>query len=440
MAPGKLVGRRTFALTGQFLVGVVILAMAARLAGLFLVLGYHAPVLSDYEIIATSIRESGYFGFSYFGLPTAPSSFMPPVYPFFLAGMMAISPNDAILATRIVQSVVSSLSILVTFYLARDISKHDGVALIAALLAALYPSFIAGALEVSTVTPEVLLVQLFALSMIRWLRNGRSWVAGCAGLALGLLSLTRVPALLMAPLFLLWMLRAGRHRLRGHLARDMAVFLAAIILIISPWTARNFLVQQAFVPVSTNGGVNFWIGNNPAATGEFLDVRAADPGLVSTSMSLTEVERDSLFYEKAFSYIRDNPQAWLQLAARKFIYFWWFRPSVGSSYLDAGEVFQAGKVAMALGYAPVLALALFGLLFLKRERALISLVAFIALPYMSTSVLYFAATRHRSPVEPFLLVLASLAIVGSVRWAGSAGGLLKIRILWPFKIGNGASP
>ncbi|MDP2726695.1 MAG: glycosyltransferase family 39 protein [Dehalococcoidia bacterium] len=433
-------GRRNVVPTGQLLAGVIILAMVVRLAGLFLVRGYHEPGLSDYEIIATSIRESGYFGFSYFGLPTAPSSFLPPVYPFFLAGVMAIFPNDAILATRVIQSVVSSISVLVTFYLARDISRHNGVALISALLAALYPSFIAGALEVSTVTPEVLLVQLFALSMIRWLRNGRSWVAGCAGLALGLLSLTRVPALLMAPLFSLWMLRVRQDRLRGHLARDLTVFLAAIVLIISPWTARNFLVHQAFVPVSTNGGVNFWIGNNPAATGEFLDVREADPDLVSISMSLTEVKRDSLFYEKAFSYIAENPKAWLQLAARKFIYFWWFRPSVGSSYSDAGQVFQAGKVAMALGYAPVLALALFGLLRLNRERELVSLVGFIALPYMSTSILYFAATRHRSPVEPFLLVLASLAIVGSVRWAGSAKGLDKIRMLWPFGIGNGASP
>lgn len=426
--------------TGRFLAGALGLAIAVRLLGTLLVGGYHTPWLSEYEVIARSMLERGFYGFNFEGLAAMPSSFMPPVYPSFLAGMMALFPGDSDLATKTIQSLLSAFSVLVTFYLAREIFRQNGVALVSAFLAALYPPFIAGALEISTVTPEVLLVQVFALFVFRWYRTGNSWHGAGAGLALGFLSLTRAPAVLLAPLLSLWMLRVRGEQLHRNRGKDTALFLAATALVIAPWTIRNFVVHQAFVPISTNGGLNFWIGNNPGATGEFVYFKEVAPDLFAKSSLLTEVERDSLFYGEALSYIREDPQTFLELLARKALYFWWFRPSIGSSYPDAGQVFEAAKAGMAVAYAAILPLAVVGLLLLRKERAIVSFFGIVTLPYMATSVIYFVATRFRSPVEPFLIVLAAYTIARVARWVGSLGpGPRQPRMFQPLGARNGRS-
>lgn len=402
--------------TGWLLAAVLVLALAARVAGILVMGGYHAPWLSEYELIAKSILENGFFGYNEEGLPAVPSSFMPPLYPFFLAGIMAVFSDSSGLAIWAIQSILSAGSVFLTFCLAWEILGKRSVALLSALISALYPSFIAGALEISTVTPEVLLVQLFGLFLCRWYRRRDFLHAGLAGAALGFLSLTRTPAILIAPLVSLWMLRAGGGQAHRVHAKALAVFIAAAALVIAPWTIRNYFVHQAFVPISTNGGINFWIGNNPGATGEFVHPKDVDPDLFARSLPLTEVQRDSLFYGDAFSFIGDNPQAFLELMATKTLYFWWFRPSIGSSYPDAGQALQVARTGMMVAYTAILPLAVAGLLLLRKEQIILSLFGLIALPYMATSIIFFAATRFRAPVEPFLIVLASYTIAGMVRW------------------------
>ena len=38
-------------------------------------------------------------------------------------------------------------------------------------------------------------------------------------------------------------------------------------LLIAPWSIRNTRLLGSFVQISTNGGVNFWEGNNPTSNG-----------------------------------------------------------------------------------------------------------------------------------------------------------------------------
>lgn len=418
ISDGGLFGGGTWGHAGGLLASLVLLALVARVAGVLVVGGYHAPWLSEYEEIARTILRNGFYGYNEDGLPPVPSSFMPPLYPFFLAGIMALFSDGSGLHIKAVQSVLSAGSVLLTFWLAWEIFGERSVALLSALISALYPSFIVGALEISTATLEVLLVQVFGILVFRWYRRKSSCHAGLAGLALGLLSLTRAPAMLMAPLASFWMMSAEADQTYRRKIRALALFLAMLAVTIAPWTIRNYLVHGALVPISTNGGINLWIGNNPRATGEFVYFKEVDPDIFARVLPLTEVQRDSLFYEEASSFIRDNPRAFLQLLAKKAVYFWWFRPSIGSSYPDMGLALQAATTGLMLAYTAVLPLAVLGLVLLLRskERASLPLFGIVVLPYMATSIIFFAATRFRAPVEPFLIILASYAIAGMVRW------------------------
>jgi hypothetical protein len=77
----------------------------------------------------------------------------------------------------------------------------------------------------------------------------------------------------------------------------IAVF-AFIILI--PVIVRNYQIFHAFVPISTNGGINFLIGNNAEATGYYKMPS-------NIHLSGNEVEQSRQAYILGFQWIRSHP-------------------------------------------------------------------------------------------------------------------------------------
>ena len=51
----------------------------------------------------------------------------------------------------------------------------------------------------------------------------------------------------------------------------MLLLILSAAAVISPWTLRNYRVHGEWILISSNGGINFWIGNNEQATGEFIE-------------------------------------------------------------------------------------------------------------------------------------------------------------------------
>ena len=45
------------------------------------------------------------------------------------------------------------------------------------------------------------------------------------------------------------------------------VILACALVIIGPWTVRNYLVYDEFILTTAAGGYGLWLGNNPGANG-----------------------------------------------------------------------------------------------------------------------------------------------------------------------------
>ena len=73
--------------------------------------------------------------------------------------------------------------------------------------------------------------------------------------------LVRPDMIFFLPLALLWLL--GRRRY----ARPRRCC-SACVLVVAPWTIRNARVHGRLILVACTGGVNFWTGNHPLATGE----------------------------------------------------------------------------------------------------------------------------------------------------------------------------
>jgi hypothetical protein len=85
-----------------------------------------------------------------------------------------------------------------------------------------------------------------------------------------------------------------------------------LLVAVSPWTIRNYHAFNRFVLVSTNGGTNMWMGNNPETTGYYQPPPAAQA-------SQNEAEWDKDLGQRAQAFIRADPVAFVHRSIVKAI-------------------------------------------------------------------------------------------------------------------------
>ena len=186
----------------------------------------------------------------------------------------------------------------------------------AAIILAAFPSHV---LFVNFLCSEVLFtfLLLLALNILLVQPSGRvkalSWTF-MSGLFLGLASLVR-SLTLMFPIIVIPFI-GGRSLSKKSAALRWVVLVVGLTVIIAPWITRNYQ-RMGRATVSTNGGVNFYIGNNPQAGGGF---NLPDSNLFIMGPGADEVYYDSLGYRMATEHIRRNPIAFLKRGVLKIIH------------------------------------------------------------------------------------------------------------------------
>ncbi len=117
--------------------------------------------------------------------------------------------------------------------------------------------------------------------------------------------------------------------------------------------------------------------------------------------------RDRFFYEQGMDYIRSQPVPAFKLSLKKLAYFVFFRPSIGGNYQSVElEVGIAQKVFIA-AWLLLLPLGLAGLWIDRHRWPEHLLLVGIILSQAIVTILYFAGTRFRTPLEPFFMLWAA---------------------------------
>lgn len=156
---------------------------------------------------------------------------------------------------------------------------------------------------------------------------------------------------------------------------------------------------------STNGGLNFWIGNNANATGEYIFPTIIDDALVKSTLDLSEYARDRFFYRQGWQFIRQHPDQFLKLAGRKLVYFIFFRPNIGSSVQAAGyQLFDLVKLGFIATWLAMLPFAVLGLIAGGNKWRDYSLLILIFIVQALITMLYFSGTRFRTPIDGLVIV------------------------------------
>ena len=253
--------------------------------------------------------------------------------------------------------------------------------------------------------------------MLAALRSGTArrpvaWAAG-AGVLIGLATLTRPTGLVLA--IPLGVAVAGRSPRRPAAALALVV---AMALTIAPWTVRNAVEMHAFIPVSDF--IGSWVA------GTYNDQARADkehPGSSQTFVAgefddldgVPEVERQRELTRRGLEYAADHPGYVAQVLLHNTMRLlnlegasWWRRQ---------GRTMSLPLLGRRRGGVRVLRLALLALAgaLTPAARRAPAMALAGADPAVRGVIFAGSAIRYRAPIEPFLALLAALALTARGR-------------------------
>ena len=372
-----------------------------------------------------------------------------PLYPYFL-GLLTAS-NLGPLGVRLVQFGLGAASAGMLMALGRRVGGAR-VGLLAGLGAALYGPFLffEGRLLAPALIVFLNTAGLLLLERARSAPGLRPRAA--AGACFGLAAIARPDAFLAAIALAvgLALLEArapgigGQPVRRAGAWRRAAVFLGTALLVTLPVTARNWIVARDLVWISANGGINFYLGNNPEAARTV----AIRPGrewesLVETPHREAGLRRASdrsrWFYARAFDFARTEPIAFVRHGLEKTAQFFSGIeiPREEDPYALRGESAVLDLLLWRLRgfgfpFGIVAPLAILGAILLWPRRRTYALVYLHAAAYALAVIAFFVTARYRLPAVPALLILAA----GAIDWL--LARLADVRLRTRFGLAFGA--
>jgi hypothetical protein len=370
--------------------------------------------------------------------------FYGPLYPYFLAFCWWLGGAGSMLAPRLLQVVLSLALAWGTFAIARRAFDRGSALAASALVLFYWPSFFFESLLVATTLSTFLLVVAIGLTLsASGASPGRQYVAlFAAGAAAGLACWGRGNVLLLLPVLATWLAldayrrresaEQPRRRLRAALAPALAFTIGASALIL-PVTLRNAVVAGDRVLLVSQGGINFFIGNNAQAFGTFhLPESAgihtdADGSYFANTKQIAERESgaslrpseiSSYWFRRGLRWIGEEPTAALALTWRKArLLLDAYEVPIHRNAAAARELSWAGRHLPLPGWGLLLPLALGGLVLSPARRRGQGLLLVLALVYSASVVAFFVCDRYRFPLA---LILAPHAGYAVATLAGAA--------------------
>jgi len=391
--------------------GILSFSLVIRLG---LILSVTEPIDRDakeYIDIAQNLVAGN--GFSIDGVePTARRS---PGYPFFLAILIAVFgavPHVLYVA----QAIINILTIYLVFLTLKYTEVKRHYRLLAILIFSISTSFVyINVLYAEILTMLVVALTLF-ISLNPYLRSRNGVQTILIGFLIGTLLYLR-PTFLYLPVFLLIgvvILRiVSRMPIHSYL---IAAGLA--ILMLAPWTIRNYIVFHKFIPLVLAGGSELWganfeiadrvVWNSVSDIQKYEKQRTASHALQNQLINeyrqkynLANPEDLNRFLsQQGRSIILAHPFRYALLSFNRLMIFW-FSPPIGSATLKA--ISPAVFVIVLLLKYSLTILALFGLYKFARhdfQGALVWLMILLYLTFLHTAT--HSIQRYFLPVIPLV--------------------------------------
>lgn len=413
------------------LAGVAVLALVLRLVYLSELAG--SPLLSglmgdsrQYDAWAQQIAGGQWMGTEVF--------YQTPLYPYWMAVIFSVA-GHSLDVVRGVQAVLGAASCVLLGLAGRRFFS-ERVGLVAALLLAVYPPafFFDGLIQKSSL--DILLVTA-VLALVAEFAARRHWAwLAALGAAAALLTLNRENARILYLVIGAWLWFGFRDvPARRRLAWG-AVVIAATLAVLLPVGLRNYRVGGEFLISTSQLGPNFYIGNNPTASGSYEPLapergdamyeREDATRIASTAAGrpLSPSQVSDYWLDRALDYIRSQPLDWVGLLGRKLFY------TLNAAELPDTESIEAYaeysgllRILLWLNFGVALPLAVLGAWLHRADWKRLWVLYGVFVGLVVAVAAFYVVARYRHPIVPVVLLFAAAGLSGLTRLRQQRGWL-----------------
>jgi tetratricopeptide (TPR) repeat protein len=382
---------------------------------------FYAPIMDElyHDTLAQQIASGQWIGTEPF--------FRAPLYIYLLAFIYEIFGHSYFLP-RLFQILIGSLSCVLIFFIAKKLFNQT-VGILSGVMASFYAMLFFYDASLLTTSLEVFLDLALIGLLILSAKKPKLLNWFFCGIVLGLSAIARPNILIFTPFILIWMLVEFKNRLLTKtIIKHWIILFMGAFLVIVPVTLRNYLAGKDFVLIAWNGGYNFYLGNNPHATGWSATSPEMDKtwwggyndairlAQEETGRSLKPSQISDFWLKKGLDFVLSQPLSWLELMARKTVYFWkGFEISNNQNiylYKNSSSLFDwlLGKKLIYFPFGLVGPLSILGLIICLKDFKKYLLLYLFILSYSASIIIFFICSRYRMPVIPFLIMFSSFSL------------------------------
>ena len=359
--------------------------------------------------------------------------FRAPFYAYFLATVYKIFGHNYIIP-RLIQHLIGSFSCVLVYFLAKKLFNQK-VAIVSGLIAASYGMllYFEGELLLDSFLVFFDLLLILLLLKVREVPKLSGWFL--CGIILGFSAITRPNILFFIPFVWLWIFVVFKSKTPfKKILTYSASFLLGSILIVSPITLRNLIAGGDLILIASQGGINFYIGNNKNSDGMSAIFYKADwqyrdfqrMAEKETGKSLKPSEISNFYYRQGIDFLLRNPAHALKLYIKK-LYLFWNRFEISNNQdIYFFRRYSSLICRLPLGFWFIGPLGLVGMILsvltLKRspkvrysrivdQKRKLSLPILFVFSYMVTVVMFFVPARFRLPTISFLIIFSGFVLV-----------------------------
>ncbi len=278
-----------------------------------------------YHLLAAEIANSNFWGSEVF--------FRAPLFPYILAITYKLFGLESA-AIQVFHALLGIGTVVLT-YLIANIHFGRRVARIAGICTALYPTLYFFELSLMPTALEVFTFTAAVYCLSRYQKNRTNVALAIAGIVLGLAALSRPTILSFVLVLPLWLWLLERKQNWKSIATKMIWVVVPMAIVILPVTIRNYMIEPDLVMISSQGGANFFIGNNQNADGQTVSfpfgqtplnryedhIWSASQFIAKSKLrrELTSAEVSDYWFDQGMQFVTSHPADAIGLFRKKVV-------------------------------------------------------------------------------------------------------------------------
>ncbi len=371
---------------------------------------FHAQQDADrYGEIGRNFYEGNGFRFTDAEMSTVSRG---PIYPLMIAALCWVFRGYSVLSIQVLQAFILGGSVLFVFFVTRQLSTL-AVARWAAFFIAFNPIFMWYSARIWTETLLTIMILFVAYRLVRFFNIPTFWRALFLGMVVGITSLIRSGVILFIPFLIIICL----SRFKWKEAKYLFVSFLCVIIIILPWSVRNYRVTKEFIPVQTTAASNFIVGKAiaqdftkyPLSFSQSMERATSEIGDTLDNADISPLDAEEAVGE---AYLRNmiirevwnNPKILFQKISAQVFTFWYLAESPLKSIL------------ILIVQLPIILSAIAGIIFMGRRKQKLFPLLSIIVYWWGIAVCFIAHARIAVPIVPLVIILAVIGLLREIKY------------------------